>query len=120
MTEEEIIKELQTRWVSKEELADMLELPRTKDRERKARAYTEELTQRLLPFNLCILSTAAKKGYHIPDPFNKEDVELAENAVAELKSKAIAVFERRKTIENFVKHARPKPVPQEAVQLSLF
>lgn len=119
MSEDEIIKELKARWVSKEEVADMLGLAPTKDRERKARAYTEELTQKLLPFNLCVLSTAAKKGYHIPDMDNPEDVALANGAVEELKSKAIAVFERRKPIENFVKCATAR-ADAKAVQLELF
>jgi hypothetical protein len=119
MNEEQIINELKARWVTKEELADMLELPATKDRERKARAYTEELTQRLASFNLCVLSTAAKKGYHIPNPSNEEDMDLANRAIEELKSKAISVFERRKPIENFVKNAMQFR-DSKPVQLELF
>lgn len=110
MTEEEIIHELRSRWVPKEELSEMLGCS-----ERGARAYTEELTQKLIPFGTCVLSTAAKKGYHIPDLNNPEDVELARIAVDELKSKAISIFERRKAIDNFLDR-----VPKTITQLTLF
>ena len=83
--------------------------------ERGARAYTEELTQKLIPLGTCVLSTAAKKGYHIPDIGNPEDIELARIAVDELKSKAISIFERRKAIDNFLER-----VPKVETQLTLF
>lgn len=111
MTEEEIITALKERWVPREELASMLGLA-----ERQSRVWVENLTQRLLPMNLCVLSTAAKKGYHIPSPTNEEDVKLAEGALQELKSKAISIFERRKPIENFLKKADG----QRDIQLTLF
>ena len=110
MTEEEIIHELRSRWVDKSELSEMLGCS-----ERGARAYTEELTQKLIPFGTCVLSTAARKGYHIPDLNNPEDVELARVAVGELKSKAISIFERRKAIDNFLDR-----VPKQTTQLTLF
>lgn len=111
MTEEEIIHELRRRWITKEELCVMLECS-----ERGARAYTEELTQKLIPFGTCVLSTAARKGYHIPDINNPEDVELARTAVNELKSKAVSIFERRKAIDNFLERIPKK----DDLQLSLF
>lgn len=97
MTEQEIIKELQSRWIPREELSALLGLP-----DRAARGYLEELSKKLESFGMCILSTAAKKGYHIPDPNSEEDVRIASTAVNELKSKAISIFERRKSIENFL------------------
>lgn len=97
MSEEQIIDELRKRWVPREELADMLGTT-----ERGARAYTEELTQRLAALGTCVLSTAARKGYHIPSHDNPEDVELAKNASKELESKAISVFNRRKAINAFL------------------
>lgn len=109
--EDNIIAALKERWVSREELSQMLGLS-----ERKAREWAEDLTQRLLPINLCVLSTSAKKGYHIPNPNNEEDIKLAEGALEELKSKAISIFERRKPIENFIKNVDP----QRDVQLTLF
>lgn len=110
MTEEEIITELRARWVDRLELAEMLGCS-----ERAARAYTEELTQKLSAFGTCVLSTAARKGYHIPDPNNPEDVELARTAIDELKSKAISIFERRKAIDNFLVR-----IPKKETQLTLF
>lgn len=110
MTEQEIIKELQSRWVPREELSNMLGLP-----DRAARGYLEELSRKLEAFGMCILSTAAKKGYHIPDPTSEEDVRIAGTAVNELKSKAISIFERRKSIENFLSKAS-----RGAEQLTLF
>lgn len=120
MTDAEIIRELKSRWVSKWELCDMLNLPRTSNGERKARLYTEQLTQVLLTQNSCVLSTAARKGYHIPDPLDEGDVALARGAVEELKSKAIAVFERRKPIENFLKFSTSMQDAIGNVQLTLF
>ena len=111
MSEEEIINELRARWIPRDELAMMLGTT-----ERQARSYTEELTQKLIPFGTCVLSTAAKKGYHIPDPANADDVALASTAIEELKSKAISIFNRRKAIEAFLTKAN-KPIE---VQLSLF
>lgn len=98
----------------------MLGLPRTKNNERRARAYTENLTKRLLGQNSCVLSTASKVGYHIPNPRNEEDLQLARMAVNELKSKAISIFERRKPIENFISYAVSLEDSKNSIQLSLF
>lgn len=98
----------------------MLGLARTKNNERRARAYTESLTKQLIGKNSCVLSTASKEGYHISNPRSEEDMMLARKAVNELKSKAISIFERRKPIENFISYAVSLEDAQDNVQLSLF
>ena len=81
MSELEIIATLRKRWIPKEELAAMVGTT-----ERGVRAYTEKLTQKLIPLGTCVLSTASRKGYHIPDPENDIDVAIAELADKELKN----------------------------------
>ena len=93
----EIIDELKSRWVSKWELCDLLDC-----NSREVRAAMERLNQELAEKGSCLLSTSAKKGYHIPDPTNEEDMKLARGAVKELKSKAIALLAKRKAIYTFV------------------
>lgn len=89
---------LQLKWVTKEELSEILNL-----NERGVRIWIAEQNTALTSKGSCILSTAGKKGYHIPNPLSKEDIKIAEQAVAELKAKAIAIFEHRKPIEDFLK-----------------
>lgn len=110
MADEEIIRELRTRWVSREEIGQMLGVP-----DRAARSYIEELNKKLEVFDLCIISTSSKKGYFIPDPAKPEDIELAERVLDELQSKAISIFDRRKAINNFLNHCQ-----RTETQLSLF
>lgn len=115
--EQYIIAELKKRWVTKEELSIMLGFSPKGNGERKARLYIEELTKKLAFFNLCVLSTSARKGYHIPDPNNSKDVSLAKHSLEELRQKAISIFERRKIIANFCKHNH---IEEEVKQLTLF
>ena len=105
-----IIRMLERGWVSKEQLMITLSLS-----ERAVRDYIAGLNERLAPYGKCVLSTAAHKGYKIPDPRKAEDRQLMEGAVAELKSKAISIFERRKVIEDSLNAINETPV-----QMTLF
>jgi hypothetical protein len=109
MTESEIIRELQSRWVSRDELCTMVGL-----KDAQMRVWMAGLNIKLQNLGMCVLSTASRKGYHIPSADNSDDVALCEVALAELKSKAIAIFERRKSIEGFLSSI------QKDKQLSLF
>ena len=115
MSESEIILALENRWVSREELAEMLG---TNDR--AARAFIEDLNVTLRSFGKCILSSASRKGYHIPNPLDPEDVALANAVLNELKNKAISLFVRRQSIEDFLKYAESAKASDTEVQLSLF
>lgn len=115
MTDSEVILALESRWISREELAEMLGLT-----DRATRSYLENLNTTLRPYGKCILSTASRKGYHIPSPFNDEDVAIANHVVNELKNKAVSLFARRQAIEDFLKYAESAKAVQDVVQLSLF
>jgi len=85
-----------------------------------ARAYIADLNLRLRPYGKCVLSSATRKGYHIPSPFNEEDIAIANIAINELKSKAISIFERRQAIEDFLKYSQSARDTENETQLSLF
>lgn len=110
-----IILMLENGWVSKEQLRATLGLS-----ERAVRDYLAGLNERLAPYGKCILSTAARKGYKIPNAHDPEDIRVATAAVAELKSKAISIFERRKVLEDFIKNAQTAKEEEGQVQLQLF
>lgn len=110
-----IILLLEQRWVSKEELRATLGMS-----ERAVRDYLAGLNERLAPYGKCVLSTAARKGYKIPNAHNDEDLRLAAAAVEELKSKAISIFSRRKVLEDFLKNAQTAKEEQGHKQLVLF
>lgn len=82
-----------------------------------ARKWVAELNVKLNEMGMCILSTANRIGYHIPDPNNAEDVELVRVAEHELKSKAESIFIRRKSLTDFLKQVDGVHQYQ---QLSLF
>lgn len=115
MSESEIILALENRWISREELAEMLG---TNDR--AARAFIEDLNVTLRSFGKCILSSASRRGYHIPNPLDPEDVALANAVLNELKNKAISLFVRRQSIEDFLKYAESAKDSQYETQLTLF
>lgn len=115
MSETEIIRELTSRWVTREELCAMLGVP-----DGVARAYIRDLNERLAECHSCILSTAARKGYHIPNPRCEEDVRLVIHADTELKNKAISIFERRRVLADFVKYAETLETQPELIQGTLF
>lgn len=115
MNETDIILALEQRWVSRVEIAEMLG---TNDS--SARAYIAELNLRLRSYGKCVLSSATRKGYHIPSPYNDDDITVANIAVNELKSKAVSIFERRQAIEDFLKYAESAKASQNEIQLTLF
>lgn len=115
MTDKEILRELEQRWVTREELAMMLG---TNDR--NVRLWIESMNTKLGEGHRCILSTSARKGYHIPDFNSEEDIKLVRIAINELKSKAISIFERRKPLEDFDKFVCSLDAAKDNVQLTLF
>lgn len=115
MSENEIIRVLTERWVTREELCLMLG---TSDV--AMRAYVSDLNRRLAERHSCVLSTATRRGYHIPDATCEDDVRVALHAIDELKNKAISIFERRKALEDFTKYAEAIRKEPEPVQGSLF
>ena len=115
MTDSEIILALESRWVSREELSEMLGAS-----DRVARGYIEELNLRLKSHDKCVLSSSTRKGYHIGNPCSDEDIALANAVLVELKNKAISLFERRQSIENFIKMAESAKAAKNEVQLTLF
>lgn len=115
MTETDIILALESRWVSRDEIAAMLG---TSDR--AARSYIEDLNIRLKSHGKCVLSSSTRRGYHIPNPLSEEDVAIANSAVNELKNKAVSLFTRRQAIEDFLKFAETARDTDGETQLSLF
>lgn len=115
MNDSNILLALESGWLTREELRKML----GGASDRKARAYIEELNQQLQAYGKCIVSTSSRAGYHIPNPLLEEDMELVRDAIAELKSKAVSIFERRKVLEDFIIKANEAPKPK-IEQLTLF
>ena len=115
MTDGDIILALEERWVSRDELQRMLG-----SGDRGVRAYIADLNTRLKDYGKCILSTSSRKGYHIPNPMDEDDLELVRGAVEELKSKAISIFEHRQSLENFLRTAQEKAEQPRITQLTLF
>ena len=66
------------------------------------------------------ISDSSRKGYHIGSPHNEEDVALANAILVELKNKAISIFERRQSIENFIKFSESARASEKEQQLTLF
>lgn len=115
MNKESIIHQLKLRWVPKEELQEMLGTS-----ERGARAWIETLNAELKTQFSCVLSTGRHKGYHIPNPLDENDVAEANAILAELKSKAISIFDRRTAVENFTKYAQSADAAKGIVEPTLF
>lgn len=115
MNDIDIILALESRWVTRQELSEMLGMG-----DRAARAYIEDLNIRLKAYGKCVLSSATRKGYHIPNPLDEEDVALANAVLNELKNKAISIFERRQSVENFIKFAESAKVVGKEEQITLF
>ena len=88
--------------------------------DRATRAYVEDLNTKLRSYGKCILSSSSRKGYHIPSPYNEEDVSLANAVLVELKNKAISLFTRRQAVEDFIKSAESARAAQCETQLTLF
>lgn len=115
MDDASIILMLEHGWVTKEELSEALGM-----NERAVRGYIAALNEKLAPFNKCVLSTAACKGYKIPNKHDPEDRALVEHAVAELKSKAVSIFARRKVLDDWLRDYEASQATQQETQLSLF
>lgn len=115
MNDADIILNLESRWVTREELCDMLG-----SNDRAVRSYIEDLNIRLKGHGKCVLSSSSRKGYHIPNPLSEEDVAIANMVLNELKSKAISIFERRQSVENFIKFAESAKVVGKEEQITLF
>lgn len=115
MSDSEIILELESRWVTREELREMLGIP-----DRAVRSYIEDLNIRLQSYGKCVLSTSSRAGYHIPSEYNEADIALANQVIAELESKAISIFQRRKSVTEFLKLAASAKEASHEQQLTLF
>jgi len=115
MNDTDIILALESRWISREELCAMLG---TNDR--AVRSYIEDLNIRLKSYGKCVLSSSSRRGYHIGSPYSEEDVALANAILNELKNKAISIFERRQSVENFIKFSESAKASESETQLSLF
>lgn len=115
MTDSEIILLLESKWVTREELRTLLGIP-----DRAVRSYIEDLNIKLQSYGRCILSTSARPGYHIPSAYNEADIAIANAVVAELESKAISIFQRRKSVTEFLKSAESAKAAKHEEQLTLF
>lgn len=115
--ESNIILELESRWVTREELRELLG---GNISDRNVRGFIEELNKKLANYGKCIVSTSARAGYHIPNPHSEDDLRIVASAVEELKSKAISIFERRKMLEDFMKQAASDKMTENEIQLSIF
>lgn len=115
MNDTDIILALESRWVTREELCDMLGA-----NDRAVRAYIEDLNIRLKSHGRCVLSSSSRRGYHIPNPLSEEDVAIANMVLNELKSKAISIFERRQSVENFIRYSESTKASEKEVQMTLF
>lgn len=88
---EQIIKLLQERFVTREELCSLLH---TNDRQvRNEIMYL----RRTYP----IISTSGRKGYKIAT--SNEDLQLAKQSMKELRNKALTTLKGYKQIKNFIK-----------------
>jgi len=115
MSDAEIILALESRWVTRDELREMLGVP-----DRAVRSYIEDLNIKLQSYGRCVLSTSSRPGYHIPSAYNEDDIAMANAVVAELESKAISIFQRRKSVTEFLKSAESAKSAQHEEQLTLF
>jgi biotin operon repressor len=115
MSDSDIILALESGWLSREELSQMLGVP-----DRAVRNYIEDLNIRLRSHGRCVLSSSSRKGYHIPNPLSDEDVAFANHVLDELKSKAISIFARRQAVEDFIKFSQSAKDAQRETQLTLF
>lgn len=115
MSEMDVVLLLESKWVTREELRDILGIP-----DRAVRSYIEDLNIKLQSYGKCVLSTSSRAGYHIPSPHNDDDIAIANAVVAELESKAISIFQRRKSVTEFLKNAESVKASQDEIQLTLF
>lgn len=100
MDKKELIRLLEERWITKEELQSLLGM-----NERGVRLVLADLNIELGKEGRCVLSSAGRRGYHIPSVDCDEDIEWAVAVEKELESKAISIFERRKAIRCFLNRA---------------
>lgn len=115
MSEMDVVLLLESKWVTREELHDLLGIP-----DRAVRSYIEDLNIKLQSYGKCILSTSSRAGYHIPNPHDENDIAVANAVVAELESKAISIFQRRKAVTEFLKYAQSAKNASKETQLTLF
>lgn len=115
MTESDIILVLESGWVTRQELSEMLGMG-----DSAVRQYIADLNVRLKSYGKCVLSSASRVGYHIPNPLDDEDVALANFVLDELKKKALSIFERRQSIENFVRYAETSKSAGKTERITLF
>lgn len=106
-TKQTIIDELHKRWVSKQEIGEMLGCD-----ERAVRTFIAGLNHKLAGEGKCVLSSSRRRGYHIPNRDNIEDFGAALQAARELKGRAIAIFQRRKVLEDWIK-GQTEPIDDE-------
>lgn len=115
MDDSDLILLLESRWVTREELCVILGMA-----DRAVRSYIEDLNVRLAKYGKCILSTSGRTGYKIGNWSSEEDIALAMRIDKELESKAISIFERRKSIRQFISYAASAKEAKKEEQLSLF
>ena len=115
MDRKELIQLLESGWITKEELQAELGLP-----ERAVRSVLQDLNAELEAEGRCVLSSASRRGYHIPSVNDRDDLETAKIAERELESKAISIFERRRAIRKYIGIAEAMTMRGVPVQGSLF
>ena len=115
MERAELIQLLESGWITKEELQAELGT-----NERNARLILQELNSELEAEGRCVLSSASRRGYHIPSVNDADDLETARIAEKELESKAISIFERRRAIRKYIGIAEATTRKGVPVQGTLF
>ena len=115
MDRKELIQLLESGWITKEELQAELGLP-----ERAVRSVLQDLNAELEAEGRCVLSSASRRGYHIPSVNDEDDLETAKIAERELESKAISIFERRRAIRKYIGIAEAMTMKGAPVQGVLF
>ena len=115
MDKKELIQLLEQGWITKEAL--MVALGTI---ERNTRLILQELNAELEAEGRCVLSSASRRGYHIPSVNDRDDLETAKIAERELESKAISIFERRRAIRKYIGIAEAMTMKGAPVQGVLF
>lgn len=90
MTQNEIISELKKRFCTREEISVWLNC-----HDRSARRFIENIKS-----EFPVIHSSRIKGYKIAT--TKEDLKLVEESIKDNRSKAIAIFEGSKQLNNFV------------------
>jgi len=115
MTKNELILTLENRWMTRGELMSALDMS-----ERVTRGIIARLNEELIAYNKCVVSTSRKKGYHIPIPFNPQDVQLVAVAAKEIHSKSMSLLIKEKAFNYFLKFAESGKESENEKQISLF